>query len=172
MSDEIQAIATNNYVLATQQAVTHDNSMSGNGTVDSPLGVVPGYNETVLYEYSGTAAVATGNLSESVENFEMLRLCFREATNGNAYQGGNLVGFIDINECQNGNNVNSGCVCISFHNLTQNDAIGLRYGGFYLTSPTSFTSIRGERPINGTSSGTSIGNMWPTKVIGINRKAQ
>lgn len=56
MANEIEAIATNNYVLATQQAVTHDNSMSGNGTVDSPLGVVPGYNETVLWDGNGTGA--------------------------------------------------------------------------------------------------------------------
>ena len=37
---EIQSIATNNYLLATQQEVSHDNTLSGNGTVDSPLGVV------------------------------------------------------------------------------------------------------------------------------------
>ena len=37
---EINAIATNNYLLATQQEVSHDNTLSGNGTVDSPLGVV------------------------------------------------------------------------------------------------------------------------------------
>jgi len=39
MSD-IQSISQNNYILATQQEVSHDNSLSGNGTVDSPLGVV------------------------------------------------------------------------------------------------------------------------------------
>jgi len=37
---EINAIATNNYLLATQQEVSHDNTLSGNGTVDSPLGVI------------------------------------------------------------------------------------------------------------------------------------
>ena len=36
---EIQSIATNNYILATQQEVSHDSSLSGNGTVDSPLGL-------------------------------------------------------------------------------------------------------------------------------------
>ena len=71
MSEPIQSIAQNNYILATQQEVSHDSSLSGNGTVDSPLGVVPGYNETVLW--SGTAA---GNitLSEPCTNFEKLEL--------------------------------------------------------------------------------------------------
>lgn len=40
MSEPIQSIATNNYILATQQEVSHDNSLSGNGMADSPLGVI------------------------------------------------------------------------------------------------------------------------------------
>ena len=40
MANEIQSIAQNNYILSTQQEVAHDNTLSGNGTVDSPLGVV------------------------------------------------------------------------------------------------------------------------------------
>lgn len=39
MSEHIQSIAQNNYILATQQEVSHDNTLSGNGTLDSPLGV-------------------------------------------------------------------------------------------------------------------------------------
>ena len=39
MSEQIQSIAQNNYILATQKEVSHDNTLSGNGTVDSPLGV-------------------------------------------------------------------------------------------------------------------------------------
>lgn len=69
MSEPIQSIAQNNYILATQQEVSHDNTLSGNGTVDSPLGVVPGYNETVLYSGDGTNLT----LSEDAYNFERLR---------------------------------------------------------------------------------------------------
>jgi hypothetical protein len=69
---EINAIATNNYLLATQQEVSHDNTLSGNGTVDSPLGVVPGYNETVLY--SGTAGTSAVTLNEPMNNFERIKL--------------------------------------------------------------------------------------------------
>lgn len=40
MSEPIQSIAQNNYILATQQEVSHDNTLSGNGMTDSPLGVI------------------------------------------------------------------------------------------------------------------------------------
>ena len=65
MSEPIQAIATNNYLLATQQEVSHDNTLSGNGTSASPLGV----NETVLFDANGTSAVSA-HLSESITAFE------------------------------------------------------------------------------------------------------
>ena len=74
MSD-IQSISQGNYILATQQEVSHDNTLSGNGTVDSPLGVVPGYNETVLF--SNSAGVAGSNfpvsISEPFSSFETIK---------------------------------------------------------------------------------------------------
>ena len=69
MSEPIQSIAQNNYILATQKEVSHDNTLSGNGTVDSPLGVVPGYNETVLYEGAGQFGL---NLSDSIYNYDKI----------------------------------------------------------------------------------------------------
>ena len=69
MSEPIQSIAQNNYILATQQEVSHDNTLSGNGTVDSPLGVVPGYNETVLYEGAGQFGL---NLLDSIYNYDKI----------------------------------------------------------------------------------------------------
>ena len=72
MSEPIQSISNGNYILATQQEVSHDNTLSGNGTVDSPLGVVPGYNETVLWSGTGTSGDYT--LSESYNNFEKLSI--------------------------------------------------------------------------------------------------
>ena len=72
MSEPIQSIAQNNYILATQKEVSHDNTLSGNGTVESPLGVVPGYNETVLWSgircwWNDTSDLAC---SENLMNFE------------------------------------------------------------------------------------------------------
>lgn len=74
MSEPIQAIAQNNYLLATQQEVSHDNSLSGNGTVDSPLGL----NETILWSGFKTDIPNTGlttyTLSELATNFETVRI--------------------------------------------------------------------------------------------------
>lgn len=39
MSDPIRSISQNNYILATQQEVSHDSTLTGNGTEDSPLSV-------------------------------------------------------------------------------------------------------------------------------------
>ena len=83
MSEPIQSIAQNNYILATQQEVSHDNTLSGNGTVDSPLGVVPGYNETVLW--SGTLESKDPqdsiSLSEPATNFEKLDILYADRYN-------------------------------------------------------------------------------------------
>ena len=40
MSNTIRSISQNNYLLATQQEVSHDNKLTGNGTPESPLSVV------------------------------------------------------------------------------------------------------------------------------------
>ena len=72
MSENIQSISQGNYILATQKEVSHDNTLSGNGTVDSPLGVVPGYNETVLYDNptnDNVTNTAEFVMNESLWNF-------------------------------------------------------------------------------------------------------
>ena len=78
MSEPIQSISQGNYILATQQEISHDNTLSGNGTVDSPLGVVPGYDETVLYKFTGSNILETSayNLSEAYTNFNRMRITF------------------------------------------------------------------------------------------------
>lgn len=55
---EIQSIAQNNYILATQQEVSHDNTLSGNGTSSSPLGIVT----SALYEAGISNIVLTASL--------------------------------------------------------------------------------------------------------------
>lgn len=71
MSD-IQSISQGNYILATQQEVSHDNTLSGNGTSSSPLGVVPGYNETVLWSGDATpnGLTSIAQLSEPISAFD------------------------------------------------------------------------------------------------------
>ena len=70
MAKELMEIG--GFITEGAEIVNHDNSLSGNGTVDSPLRVVHGYNETVLY--SGTVGTSAVTLSESFENFESIKL--------------------------------------------------------------------------------------------------
>lgn len=168
MSEPIQSIAQNNYILATQQEVSHDNTLSGNGTVDSPLGLS---NETLLY--SGTSVISTGTLNEDWRNFEYIRVCFAEqaALSDQAYRGGQLVADLDVQQCLNGYNNRSACMAMSLHDLTTNYPIGLRVGICYMTGPTTFSSYHVEKSTNSTATANNINNMWVSKVIGINRKA-
>ena len=68
MSEPIQSISQGNYILATQQEVSHDNTLSGNGTSASPLGL----NETVLWE--GTPTNSNIQCSEELSKFERVIL--------------------------------------------------------------------------------------------------
>ena len=68
-------IYQDHFILADQQEVSHDTSLSGNGTVNSPLGVVPGYNETVLWSGDSViTATSAINTSEPYRNFERLQI--------------------------------------------------------------------------------------------------
>ena len=68
MSKELMEIG--GFITSGAEIVNHDNSLSGNGTVDSPLGVVPGYNETVLWSGNAAATNFPLTLTESLSNFE------------------------------------------------------------------------------------------------------
>jgi len=168
MAKELMEIG--GFITSGAEIVNHDNSLSGNGTSASPLGVVPGYNETLLY--SGTSVISTGTLNEDWRNFEYLRVCFAEqASTSAAYMGGQLVADLDVQQCLNGYNNRSACMAMSFHDLTTNNPIGLRVGICYMTGPTTFSSYHVEKSTNSTTVAGNIGNMWVSKVIGINRKA-
>ena len=73
------------FIVSADPFVQHDTSLSGNGTVNSPLGVVPGYNETVLFSHSAVPMSTTGTvyqMSEPITNFERIKVeyCNREVT--------------------------------------------------------------------------------------------
>ena len=61
------------FITEGAEIVNHDNTLSGNGTVDSPLGVVPGYNETVLWSGDATQG-DTITLSEPYSAFQYLSI--------------------------------------------------------------------------------------------------
>ena len=79
---EIQSIAQNNYILTTPQEVSHDNTLSGNGTVDSPLGVSSGYIQMLYVRQPFTANnqnyVATASVPDGYEFLCWVNTC----TNG------------------------------------------------------------------------------------------
>jgi hypothetical protein len=70
MSDPIRSISQNNFILADQKEVSHDNTLTGNGTPESPLGL----NETVLWSNASGATAGDFPLSESVKHFEKVRI--------------------------------------------------------------------------------------------------
>lgn len=206
---EIQAIATNNYLLATQQEVSHDATLSGNGMADSPLGLASSAaevienvtansgawggsalpisagsgvkislqndtltfsnDETILYSYTGSTKVSTGNLTEAATNFSLLRVTFREIYGSDNLVCGDLVGWIDMDMIDH--NSKSGCSVISFQDGNTTGTIGLRYGTFELTSPTTFSGKQGYKAFTATAAAGGISNLWPIKVVGINRIA-
>ena len=156
MSEPIQSIAQNNYILATQKEVSHDNTLSGNGTVDSPLGVVPGYNETVLY--SGSSANPT--LTESINNFEKVDIVYTYWPD--KYTTRTLYGW-----SANPTFTEGWC----------NE--GGTFGGIFITRLTandSHTVIGSDsnmywNPPTGSTLNDATSNFKILKVIGINRKA-
>lgn len=78
MAKELMEIG--GFITSGAEIVNHNNTLSGNGTVDSPLGVVPGYNETVLWsgnDFSvgnGNRLSATVQLSEPISAFNEIKI--------------------------------------------------------------------------------------------------
>ena len=75
------------FIVSADPFVQHDNTLSGNGTVNSPLGVVPGYNETVLYSGDRTSAAT---LTENPTNFDRIRVydVYRNLYEFDSFTGG------------------------------------------------------------------------------------
>jgi len=73
MAKELMEIG--GFITEGAEIVNHDASLSGNGTVDSPLGVVPGYNETVLFTAApGSPTTGTVVMSEPPSAFERVKV--------------------------------------------------------------------------------------------------
>ena len=157
---EINAIATNNYLLAAQQEVSHDNTLSGNGTVDSPLGVVPGYNETVLYE--STAQTSALSFSEPLTAFERVLVCAGQVSVGS--WGYTYLNLGDTNKYYAG--------FVRF--IGGNNPVQI--GGCVLNVNSQHTSGnltpcgRHWLPTTTNAGGGDTNQFYFTKVIGINRK--
>lgn len=99
MSEPIQSISQGNYILATQKEVSHDNTLSGNGTVDSPLGVASDLI-VITEETVGTYSVGNSdvNVSHDFSKTGYIPIAW-------TYKFGNS-GFINFN--QEDTNINNG----------------------------------------------------------------
>ena len=172
---EIRSLSQSNYILATQQEVSHDNTLSGNGTVNSPLGVVPGYNETVLYSDLTGRPTTVGSyidLSESPLNFYYIGIYL----NGSNPTGSNNIsnGYekVPVEQLSSSNGLEflkafAGTVA---GNMSAVHDMGCGYSG---TSGTRWTKCYGYaynvQNKNVDFSNNTHLNIW--KVVGINRKA-
>lgn len=145
MSDPIRSISQNNYILATQQEVSHDNTLTGNGTPESPLGVANSSDETVLWENSSGSTSAT--TSESVYNFDFVDL-YLGSKDGNNTAGPIVYRLFLIN------NPTSFCL-----------VIGYIYNNAPFSTPIKFTV--GSTSISGTSDQTTP---MIYKVVGVKRR--
>ena len=71
------------FITEGAEIVNHDNTLSGNGTVESPLGL----NETVLYSNANPDAIITETalqLNESYLNFEKIRIYIKASAGSTA----------------------------------------------------------------------------------------
>ena len=160
------------FIVSADPYVNHDNSLSGNGTLTSPLGVVPGYNETVLWSGNGVGVSTKTQdfvLNESYKNFEKLQIWW-----GNQ-PGGGLRGTVITNyPVDDSTNAWQGInACSDYPNH-------ISYKMCFLSaiSDTEFTAYSYRQAAVNTN--TTANFVWgtpkqyyecyPLRIIGINRK--
>ena len=146
------------FIVSADPYVNHDNSLSGNGTLTSPLGVVPGYNETVLWSGSTQSGCV---LSESINNFDRIKI---EGGNNNAY----MFCEVDPVYVSAGRNVPITCIP-SF----SNGYCSIYTQSWKFSDTTHFVSAAKCKECWGNTAAMSArdtGNQYVLKIIGINRK--
>ena len=150
MAKELMEIG--GFITSGAEIVNHDASLSGNGTVDSPLGL----NEAVLWSgsYESTGSIT---LSESYKNFELIRVEF--VTNDN----------ISFTSVFNSAEQNTELVLYGSYVRSTVTGISIKASQYTLTN-TTITLSRGYEVAIGQSATQSSGNKITIKrVIGINR---
>ena len=165
MAKELMEIG--GFITEGAEIVNHDNTLSGNGTVDSPLGVVPGYNETVLYTSTGVRLSAETNLSEPGYNFEKIEFWWGGISTAQ-YLVNEVVrpcDFLTFMHAAGGNNVWQQWGRISansdFSKIIMDKGKSFNYGAANSTAwsnPTCSTGVPDS--------------FYCYKIVGINRKAQ
>ena len=171
MAKELMEIG--GFITEGAEIVNHDNTLSGNGTVDSPLCVVPGYNETVLYSNLTDRPSSPGQsitLSETPLNFDYIGIYLNGSTptgTTNVANGYEEVPFEQISSSNTLQFIKGFCGSLGSDNAVFE--MGCGYSG---TSSTTWTKWYGYAK-NVASNEAAFNNpshlnIW--KVVGINRK--
>jgi hypothetical protein len=113
MSDPIRSISQNNFILADQKEVSHDNTLTGNGTPESPLGVNGEYIQMLRVNKAHTSTVDSYQVTATVPAGYKFLCWVNMSTNG----------FSEI-----------------FYPLQPTQATCTWWKGGHLTSPTSTSS--------------------------------
>jgi len=160
MAKELMEIG--GFITSGAEIVNHDNSLSGNGTIDSPLGL----NETVLWENSegATASDLPVTLTESIQNFEKVAFYWQAWTDGTAQAHTVTICMTDITTytlstiyVNNGNLSNIGVYAMVYVLSSNGTSLSHLHGFFNELKTTT---------VSQSSSGFRL-----YKVVGINRKA-
>ena len=163
MAKELMEIG--GFITEGAEIVNHDNTLSGNGTVESPLGVLPGYNETVLMEIEKASAPSAFTVSEPMKNFN--RIGFYAVGYGSTpiyYESPAPTG-----------NENVSIIFNYYCQADDNNPYQIRMSRYGTTNGTNYTWIDGKfiyyNMASLTAVGGTTGHKGPLyKIIGINRK--
>ena len=161
MAKELMEIG--GFITEGAEIVNHDNTLSGNGTVDSPLGV----SETVLWE--GTPQI-TGSiqLSESIGNFDRVLFYFTKLND--TVVGANVDIVDGVKSAYNFiHSIGSSNCWIQMARLEYNDTTHIiTFGLGKNINFGSYTSTTWSNPSVSSGVGDSF---YLFKVVGINRVA-
>jgi hypothetical protein len=161
MAKELMEIG--GFITEGAEIVNHDNTLSGNGTVDSPLGVVPGYNETVLWEGNLSSKNTEITLLDSLKNYNSYKIY--------GYNTENKYGVVSEFTYNS-----AGPNWFSITNTRIQDNGYLTIYGSYVSANTDWNKLKITYMSNkycisgGLTHSTGYG-VGITKIVGINRKA-
>lgn len=173
------------FIVSADPYVNHDNSLSGNGTLTSPLGVVPGYNETVLYSGAYTHSTFPAiTASGSIWDYEKVEITLCPASGGVRHPVTEtwytddlaLNKYVGFTACTfNGNNLNVTYPHTVFYTVSNDGKVfNPYYAGYHSQTYSGTTPGIGKQVTLAGGrfnvSGASTYELGITRIIGINRK--
>ena len=157
MSDPIRSISQNNYILATQQEVSHDNTLTGNGTPESPLGVANSSDETVLWEGENGELMSANNYTVNLADDPLSYN--RIGIYGRPHENAGCQNYVEFDP-----SYSAVCKTVTTYVNTTTPVWSVNTYSFSGNSMT----LLSQTHIWGTQSGS--GGLWIYKVVGIDRK--